>query len=47
MIPVSLLIALTLLTWAAAVVAVYVAPDETNTPKTADDAQDQDYYDAA
>ncbi|MGH7230993.1 MAG: hypothetical protein ACREJU_06475 [Nitrospiraceae bacterium] len=47
MIPVALLIALMLLTWAAAVVSVYVEPDEHHTAKTADETQHQDYYDAA
>ena len=46
MIPVALLIALMLLTWAAAVVSVYVASDETS-GKRPEEIQDQDYYDAA
>lgn len=46
MIPVILLIALMILTWAAAVVAVYIA-DDTSGGKSTGDAEDQDYYDAA
>ncbi|MER3423207.1 MAG: hypothetical protein C4293_08225 [Nitrospiraceae bacterium] len=46
MIPVTLLIALMILTWAAAVVAVYIA-DDTSVGKSTGDTEDQDYYDAA
>lgn len=46
MLPVALLIALMILTWAAAVVSVYVESDHSTLPSDSP-AEDQDYYDAA
>lgn len=48
MIPILLLIALMILTWGAAVYAVYAEPDEPPPGTPADQSQDQtDHYDAA
>lgn len=46
MLPIALLIALLILTWAAAVVSVYVESDDSSRPVD-EQKQDQDYYDAA
>jgi Tfp pilus assembly protein PilW len=46
MLPIALLIALLILTWAAAVVSVYIEPDDSDRPSD-DTSQDEDYYDAA
>jgi hypothetical protein len=46
MLPIALLIALMVLTWAAAVVSVYMEPDDSGRSSDGH-TQDQDYYDAA
>lgn len=46
MYPVVLLIALMLLTWAAAVVATYIGPDKPSSETRAGETEDT-YYDAA
>ena len=46
MLPIALLIALMILTWAAAVVSVYMESDDSSRPPDGH-IQDRDYYDAA
>jgi hypothetical protein len=47
MLPVSLLIALTILTWAAAIYSLYAQPEDMSGHSAADEPHGQDYYDAA
>jgi hypothetical protein len=47
MVPVSLLIALTILTWRPAIYSVYAQPEDTSGDGAVDESHDQDYSDAA